>query len=616
MRGFLSSRGIRLRLADEGTLGGRAARALGWNFTSNALGRLGTLGIGVMLARMLGPHAFGTYAVAWVALLAILSINDLSLDLAIVRWPGDPAEIAPTIMTMSLVSSLVVYAGCFVGAPAYASGMGTPAAAGVVRVLALTVVLDGVVATPVALLDRHFRQDRRMIADQVNQWLGAFVSIGLAWAGMGAMSLAIGRISGALAAAVLYIAFSPQPLRFGFDRTRAGALLRYCTPLAGSTIVVFAVTNLDQFVVGRMLGATTLGFYVLASNLAAWPVTIFSRPVRSVAPAAFARLQHDPTAMRAGFLSAATLLGAVTLPVCLSIGGSAAPLIGFVYGARWLPAAHVLIWLALLAALTIFFELVYDYLVVLARTRIVFTVQFVWLLALIPALIAGGRAGGMAGVGAAEAGVAACVILPWYLHELRRVGIRGRALGRRLAFPLAGAAVAGLAAIVAAKVAPNYLTALAVSGVVVLAIVGLLAARVRALLAALRAGPGGQAGPVTPASEVALTPAEALALEEAAEVPALAEVPAPAEVPALAEVPAPAEVPALAANLVARPPAAADVAAAMEAPGLPPVYGDGIGETPVHRPGAEASPVYQATVAALRWDPLSADHHSWRSLDR
>src|SRR2546430_17622254 len=96
--------------------------------------------------------------------------------------------------------------------------------------------------------------------------------------------------------------------------------MRYGMPLAGSMVVVFAVTNLDQLVVGRVLGPTALGFYVLALNLATWPVTMFSLPVRNVAPAAFARLQHDREAMRAAFLSAAALLCAVALPICLVIG--------------------------------------------------------------------------------------------------------------------------------------------------------------------------------------------------------------------------------------------------------------------------------------------------------
>jgi O-antigen/teichoic acid export membrane protein len=481
--------------AEKITLAATAARALGWTFSSNALSKLGTIGIGVVLARMLGPHAFGTYAVAWVALLAMLSLNDLSVSLAIVRWPGDPAEIAPTVTTIAVTGSVAMYAVCFFGAPGYASAMGAPAAADVIRVLALSVVLDGLVCTPVGLLDRGFRQDRRMIADQVNGWLGALVSIGLAWAGLGAMSLAVGRIAGAVAAAVLYITFSPEPLRFGFDRARARALLRYGTPLAGSTVVAFAVTNVDQLVVGRVLGATALGFYVLALNLATWPVSMFSLPVRNVAPAAFARLQHDHEAMRSAFLSAAALLCAVALPVCLAIGGSATPLIMFAYGARWLPASRVLLWLSLLAALTIFFQLAYDYFVVLARTRVVFTVQLGWLLTLLPALMAGARLAGIVGVGVAEATVAGGVILPWYLHELSGAGIRRRVLGSRLWLPLAGAAAAGLAAAGAARVLPSDLAALAVSGVAGLAVVGLLVFRMRAGLIRLWQGRGEAAAP-------------------------------------------------------------------------------------------------------------------------
>jgi O-antigen/teichoic acid export membrane protein len=495
-----SRAGLRSALGagESGTLAGKAGRALAWSFASNALGRLGTVGIGVMLARLLGPHAFGTYAVASVALLAMLSFNDVAVSLAIVRWPDDPREIAPTVTTISVASSVAVYAGCYLGAPVYASSMGAPAAAGVIRVLALNVVLDGIVATPAALLQRHFRQDLKMIADQVNNWLGAIVSVTLAWLDFGPMSLALGRVSGAAAAGVLFVVFSPEPLRFGFSRARAGELIRYGTPLAGAAVVVFAVTNADQLVIGRLLGATALGFYALALNLASWPLTIFSRPVRSVAPAAFSRLQHDPPAMRGGFLSAVTLLGLTALPVCLAIAGTAVPLIGFVYGSRWLPAAQALAWLALLAAFRIFFELAYDYLVVLARNRAVFTVQVAWLTALVPALAGGALTGGIFGAAAAETAVAAVLVFPWYLFELNRVGIGPLAVAGRLSQPATGAALAGLAALAAARLMPGP-AALAVAAVAGLLAMGLLAVRSRPALASLRglrdAVPAGEAVP-------------------------------------------------------------------------------------------------------------------------
>ena len=72
-----------------------------------------------------------------------------------------------------------------------------------------------------ALLQREFMQGRRMVIDQVNVWVGAVLSVSLVLTGMGAMSLAIGRLAGAVLSGVLFLKFSPLPLRFGFDRSRA-----------------------------------------------------------------------------------------------------------------------------------------------------------------------------------------------------------------------------------------------------------------------------------------------------------------------------------------------------------------------------------------------------------
>jgi O-antigen/teichoic acid export membrane protein len=484
-RRALAGRAVRRQAARQ-TLTGRAGRALGWSFTNTALGKLGTVGIGIMLARLLGPHAFGTYAVAYVALRILVNLNDLGVGLAIVRWPGEPRDIAPTVATISLLTSVMLYVACYFGAPLYASAMGAPAAVPVVRVLCVVVIVDGIVATPAALLQRHFRQDLKLIADQVNTWLGTGLTAVLAWFRFGAMSLALGRLTGCLAALILFIIFAPEPLRFGFSPGKARPLLRFGLPLAGSGVIVFAIYNVDQLVVGRVLGVTALGLFVLASNLSGWPVTMFSQPVRNVAPAAFARVQHDPAKMRTGFLSVAGLLCGVTLPVCLMLSGLASPLIGFVYGARWLPSAQPLRWLAVLAAFQILFELTYDYFVVLAMSRIVFTLQLVWLLILIPGLVAGARIGGVSGAAMAETFIAAGLVLPWYLRELHRIGIGARALAGRLWLPVTAASAAGLCCYAAGRVAPGHLAALAAGGLVTAAVIGLIGYRLRADLALLR----------------------------------------------------------------------------------------------------------------------------------
>jgi O-antigen/teichoic acid export membrane protein len=600
--------------AERNSLAGLASRALGWSFASNTTARIGTLPIGIVLARLLGPHSFGTFAVALVALMAVISFNDLGVSLAIVRWEGEPAEIAPTVASLSVASSLVIYAGCYLGAPAFASAMGAPAATGVIRVLTLNVIVDGVTATPAALMQRYFLQRRKMIADQVNNWLGVAVSVGLAWQGFGAMSLAVGRMSGAVASGVLFLVFSPEPVRFGLDRNKARALCRFGLPLAGASLVVFAVTNVDQLVVGHMLGATALGFYALALNLAAWPVTMFSLPTRAVAPAVFSRLQHDRTAMNTELVSAAGLLGSATLPICLLMSGAAVPLLGFVYGTPWVPAAHALIWLAMLGGLRILFELIYDFFVVLARTRVVFTIQVVWLAALVPALIAGAQAGGIGGAALAEVAVAGCVVMPWYLSELSKVGITRRSLAARLWLPVVAAAAVGGAAAAAARLIRADLAALAVGGVLALAAIGLLGLAMRSVLAALRADLGQRPapGPVAAASASPAGPARLAATGGPAVAGGIAEAGGLATLTALPEA---ATFCSEVAEPALAPPSTASSLPAREGLAARGAPWDELVLLPAFPDLTGPLPVYRETVASLRWDPASGQPNLMRDSD-
>ena len=355
--------------------------------------------------------------------MAAVSFNELGVSLAIVRWEKDPAEIAPTVNTISIAASTVVAAVGVLIAPVFANAMGEPDATRVTQVLALIVIINGAVATPAALMQRKFMQEKRMIVDQVNVWVGAIISIVLAAMGTGAISLAIGRFAGSAAAMALFIRFSPLPFRLGFDRRHVRPLLNFGLPLAGSSIVLFAVSFADQLVVGHMLGSVALGFYVLAFNLSSWPREMFSLPLRLVAPATFSRLQHQPVTMRATLRGTIGLLAAVTFPACLVLAGAAEPLIRIVYGDVWAPAASALLWLAVLAAFKILFELAYDYLVVVGVGRSILVLQLVTLAALVPALIIGANASGITGAALSQVIVAACVVLPAYLFLFSRAGV-------------------------------------------------------------------------------------------------------------------------------------------------------------------------------------------------
>ena len=425
-------------------LGGTATRAFGWSFLNAGLARFGTLALGVVLARLLGPDQFGTFAVAVVVLMAVLSFNELGVSLAIVRWEGDPAEISATVNTISVAASFLLFGLMYVTAPAVATAMGSADATGVVRLLSVSVVFSGAVAAPAALLQRDFKQRRRLVVDQAMVWVGAGLSLVLALGGLGAWSLAIGRVAATFLGLVLFIAWSPVPYRFAWNRDVARRLLHFGVPLAGASVLVFAVGYLEQVVVGATLGVTALGVYVLAYNVASWPSSMFSQPLRMVAPAAFSRMQGDLRRMNDSFGRVQQILAIVVLPLCLCLSAASTSVVQFLYGDQWAASAPVLRYLALLAALRIFFELAYDFLVVRRRTSGLFAVQLLWLAALVPTLWWCAHHWGVVGVAAGQLVMVVLVVAPFYARELHVAGVSLLLAARRLLLPVVVASAAGV----------------------------------------------------------------------------------------------------------------------------------------------------------------------------
>ena len=474
-------------MKNGGTPTATAGSGFIWSLANAIATKAGTFLIGIVLARVLGPEAFGTYAVALVALLAVLSFNELGVSLAIVRWPGDPRKIAPTVATISTVTSALLAAAAVLAAPLFTSLMGTPEATPVVQLLALNVAIGGMVDTPAALLQRVFDERTRTVIDQTNVWIGAAASVLLALLGLGAMSLAIGRTAGSLISGVLFVMRSPLPLRFGWSREYVRPLLRFGLPLAGTSCIVFFVSYADQLIGGAVLGATALGFYVLAFNLSTWPLSIISQPLRRVAPAAFSALQGDEAAQKRALTALFGAVAAVAMPAFFAMAAAAIPVILFVYGSEWLPASNALVWLVVASCAKVFHELIYDFLVVLGRTGAIFKIQVIGLLVLLPALFIGAHYASLAGLAAAQAAVAALVTLPLYLLQLHRSGFAVSQLFSRLWLPILGAVFWAAAVWYIVQALSNVWIALGIVGIGTLLVIAALLWPRRADISSLRA---------------------------------------------------------------------------------------------------------------------------------
>ena len=460
----------------------RMRSGLRWSLLSTVLSRMVNPLTGIILARILSPRDFGIFAVALIALNGLNSINELGVTYAVVRWPGDLKLAARTATTIAISASVLIFIACFIAAPFFASALHTPAATGVLRLLALGVVIDGVASVPIGLLTRGFRQDKRAIAEWSGFVVSTTVTIGLAIAGFGAWSLAWGRLAGnSVNCGALYI-LAPSRPRPGWDKSVARELLRFGIPLTGSSFLVFAMLNVDYLVVGRELGTVALGYYALAFNLSSFPWNLLSTAVRPIAVPAFARFQHDSARLREVFLRWFHLLMSATVPVCTLLGVLALPLVTMVYGSKWRPAASALVFLAALGGLRVAIDFCYDLFVAVGESRVLVYIQGLWLVALVPALTIGARRDGIQGVGIAHVVVAAGIIVPVYLFALyRRHGLRPGAVLGAVARPLVGGFFAALAGVALMSRFSTDIGELAAGGLGILVVYGIIGISVREL---------------------------------------------------------------------------------------------------------------------------------------
>lgn len=439
-------------------LGARARSGMAWSLLNSGAIRLLNVVAGMIVARIVTPDEFGAYTAGLLVMTIVLSMNEAGLSVAVIRWKEGVERVAPTAVTASFASSAAWSALMFFGAPAIAALLGAPEATGVIRVLSLGVLLDGVSTIPNALLMRAFRQRSRAVAQLAGFLVGT--PIGILLAGThGAIGLAAGLViaNGVATAIILWLApFRPRP---GWNREAAVELFRIGLPPALTSLLLLAIVNVNSIVVSRVLGVGALGFYALALNVANWPWNLLSISIRQVSLPAFSRLADDTPELERAFAHSLTLAGGLAILGGVLIASLATPLIGVLYGDKWLPAVVALQWLALLGALRVILELCYDLLVAVGRAGALVRVQIGWLAALVLALPVGAQLGGIEGVAIAQGIVSAAIVLPLNVWLLAGSGLHTGALVRALQPVVVAAAAAVIVALAALRVdAPEWLS--------------------------------------------------------------------------------------------------------------------------------------------------------------
>lgn len=320
------------------TLRARVSRGLFWEGGAALIAQgMGFL-VSVLLARLLAPEYFGLISIANLAIQSLVFFQELGFSSALIYRQNDMEAAANTAHWTILVSSALLYLAAYVFSPLVAQFFHSPEVTPVLRVLALTIVINSFSRVPYTLLAKELDFRKKVLPEVISSTIGNLASLLLAWIGWRVWALVAGElISASLVTILIYLVSSWRP-KLQFVRPVFKELFGYGKHIAVSQILIFAITNIDDLFVGRMLGQAALGQYGLAYKISNTPATNITRLVNRVTFPAFSILQASRERMRSAFFRQVRFVAALAMPIGIGTIVFAHNFVYAVLNESWAPA--------------------------------------------------------------------------------------------------------------------------------------------------------------------------------------------------------------------------------------------------------------------------------------
>jgi lipopolysaccharide exporter len=437
-------------------LTGATVSGVAWQGLSFALGKLLVLAATVILARILGPEEFGLVSLALVFVGIVEVMADFGVSQALIYRRNDPRS-TDAALAFTVVSGFLLAGATAVAAPHIARALGDPLITDFLRILALSFVLASFGIVPDVLLRRDLLFRRRLAVQLSSNATRGMVAVVLALLGAGAWSLVYGQLAAMAVMSVVAwtrVRYRPDLRWWRLRWADIRPLLAFGMPTAANGLLNTVILNIDYVIVSRALGATALGYYLLAFRLPEMLIMSMFQVLSGVVFPVFSRARDDPERMRRGYLRMFRLQTAYGVVVGCVLAAVAPYLVPVVFGPGWTASVFPLQALAIYAAFRSLGMGVVDVLKAVGRPTLALGLSVARLAVLVPVLILVTEYG-INGVAIAQIAVALLFALVMQLLGGRLLGIRPLKLVAASA-PAVGAGItAGLCAAFAAALVPG-----------------------------------------------------------------------------------------------------------------------------------------------------------------
>lgn len=323
---------------------------LSWTASAQVGVQMVTFVAGVVLARLLAPSDFGVLSMALAYTTFLWLLGQAGFNSAIVFHDDITDVDLCTMYWANFGLNALLFVVAFACAPLAATFFHTAALTPVVWVASLQLLVSALGGVQRTLLEKRL-QFSLLARNQLLAALAYAVSaVIMAYAGLGVWALVISTVLRDFVDAGLAAFHAKWFPRLAFGRASFKKLLSYGSKVWAGNVLFYGQENIDNLVVGRVLGPTTLGFYSQGFRLANFPRYFYVGVVSRVMFPSLSSSKDEPETVKRTFLQFNGFSVLVAGGLCLGLALVAPEFILVVYGQKWLPSVPLLQVLAVAAA--------------------------------------------------------------------------------------------------------------------------------------------------------------------------------------------------------------------------------------------------------------------------
>jgi PST family polysaccharide transporter len=317
-------------------------RSVGVGFAWASAGRL-TLQASNLVAlmitsRFITPLEFGLFAPVVILASLIYAASEGAFATALMQRIELTDDHVRVSFWASTITAVVMMGVLMVAAPLIERGFGFQGLAPVIAVASLMLPARLISAVPTALLQRQMRFRELASVTLFAAIVGKIIpTVILAIRGFGEWALVVGFVAQTALEALILLSLARPKMGWPSDWHCARDILSFGGRFTIIQSVNQVAQNIDNVLVGRLLGPAALGFYSRVFALMMLPVNLIGSSAQQVLFPRFSRLQEDRSALRTEMHLALDLVTGLILPLSALLAIVTDSLVLLALGQNWSP---------------------------------------------------------------------------------------------------------------------------------------------------------------------------------------------------------------------------------------------------------------------------------------